>query len=266
MLRSGVDIFSLDYDAILAAMYALTVSAEGDCYLCVPLDPRIEAAAPGAIESALPGTSPAEALQTFTLDSGASRSFFRNRTTLTPLPAPVPVRLADPSEGPVLARSTTVLPCPGVPSGSLSGLHLPSFSTNLLKLWPCVSLLETSPTLRWMGKVGDASVFRVWGSCTFVCATSADKLSSCAIPCVFLGFPLEASGSQFYQPTSRRVLPSQDITFDELVPFDRLFPYPIAPLRPLAALPRSRSPSDRPPPPSGSCSLRCVSGRPTPLG
>ncbi|CAI7826453.1 unnamed protein product, partial [Closterium sp. NIES-54] len=31
-----------------------------------------------------------------------------------------------------LARSSTVLPCPAVPSGELSSLHLPSFSTNLV--------------------------------------------------------------------------------------------------------------------------------------
>ncbi|CAI7829640.1 unnamed protein product [Closterium sp. NIES-54] len=55
MLRSGVDIFALDYDVILAAMYALTVSAEGDCYLCVSPNPGIQAAALGASESALPG-------------------------------------------------------------------------------------------------------------------------------------------------------------------------------------------------------------------
>ncbi|CAI7883123.1 unnamed protein product [Closterium sp. NIES-54] len=30
-----------------------------------------------------------------------------------------------------------------------------------LNLWPRVSLPETSPTLRWTGKVGDASVFQV---------------------------------------------------------------------------------------------------------
>ncbi|CAI7783155.1 unnamed protein product [Closterium sp. NIES-54] len=59
LLRSGVDIFALDYDAILAAMYALIVSAEGDCYLCVPPDLGIEAAALGASESALPGPAPA---------------------------------------------------------------------------------------------------------------------------------------------------------------------------------------------------------------
>ncbi|CAI7746978.1 unnamed protein product, partial [Closterium sp. NIES-54] len=419
LLRYGVDIFALDYNAILAAMYVLSVGAEGDCYLCLPHDPGIKAAALGASESALLGTAPVGAFHTFTLDSGASHCFFRDSTTLTPLPAPVPVRLADPSGGPVLARSSTVLPCPAIPSGSLSGLHLPSFSTNLvstaalqdtmvttttpggqrvsictctrtgrhlatfchrpgsslytltsepsqvaasaqvsasppalacpalpslhrgvaarrsslllispddyspadsphgrvglgmrqwiglqallpavrlqlrerfgldlpvlhlhfdiggefsfdllwdfcrgegilqsftlpaslqqngvderciglvmevartsmihaaaphflwlfavrcathqLNLWPRVSLLETSATLRWTGKVGDASVFRVWGSRAFVRDTSADKLSSRAIPCMFLGFPPDAPGTQFYHPTSRRVLPS----------------------------------------------------------
>ncbi|CAI7807470.1 unnamed protein product, partial [Closterium sp. NIES-53] len=345
-----------------------------------------------ASESALPGTAPPEALHTFTLDSSASRCFFRDNTTLTPLPAPVPVRLADPSGGTALARSTTVLPCAAVPSGSLSSLHLPSFSTNLVSITtlqdamvtttttggrrvaicrctqtgrhlatftrrhgsshytlstkpsqvaasgqgstagqvatpyscrllslpplppspalpclPCIkgrqraaphsssfppttdplqtlhmdmwgparvsgqgrerylllvvddytcyttaslqkngvaerhigfvmepnlSLSETSPTLRWTGKVGNVSVFWVWGFRVFVRDTSADKLSSRAIPCVFLGFPPDAPGWKFYHPTSHRVLPSQDITFDESVPFYRLFPYRTAPLPP----------------------------------
>ncbi|CAI7838137.1 unnamed protein product, partial [Closterium sp. NIES-54] len=143
---SGVAIFDLDYDAILAAMYALSVSAEGDCYLCVPLDPGIEAAALGASESGLSGTAPAEALHTFTLDSGASRCFFRDSTTLTPLSAPVPVRLADPSGGAVLAHSSIVLPCPAVLSGSLSGLHLPSFSTNLVSTVALQDAMVTTTT------------------------------------------------------------------------------------------------------------------------
>ncbi|CAI7776523.1 unnamed protein product [Closterium sp. NIES-53] len=67
------------------------------------------------------------------------------------------------------------------------------YARHQLNLWPRVSLPETSPTLRWTGKVGDASVFR------------------------------------FYHPTSCRVLPSQDVTFDESVPFYRLFPYRSAP-------------------------------------
>ncbi|CAI7787669.1 unnamed protein product, partial [Closterium sp. NIES-53] len=440
--RSGVAISDLDYDAILSAMYALFAIAEGDCYRYVPPDPGIEAAALGASESSLPGTAPAEALHTFTLVSGASLCFFCDSTTLTPLPAPVPVRLADPSGGPVVARSPTVLPCPAVPSGSLLGLHLPSFSTNLVSiaalkdamvttttpggqrvsictctltgrhlatftrrpessmytltteppqvatsaqvsasvqvappcscrlllhqtlLWhhrlghpslpclrgmhsrllvsglprtlpplppspappclPCVegrqrvaphsssfppttaplqtlhmdvwgparvsgqgheryfllvvddytqcttvfplrskdrggkfssdllrdfcrgegilqsfmlpdspqqngiaerriglvmeprvSFTETSPTLCWTVKVGDESVFRVWGSHAFVRDTSADKLSARGIPCFFLGFTPDAPGWQFYHLSSRRVFPSQDVTFDE---------------------------------------------------
>ncbi|CAI7818909.1 unnamed protein product [Closterium sp. NIES-54] len=507
--RAGVAVFDLDYDAILAAMYALSTSDEGDCYLCVPPDPGIEAAAlcagetaalgasasaaPGAGESAPSGTASAQVFHTFTLDSGASRSFFRDRTTLTPLSRPVAVSLADPSGGPVLASFSTVLPCPTAPSGSLSGLYLPSFSTNLVSgadlqdqgvdqftpasqrvaassqvfvaasgsspesapcschllshqtlLWhhrlghpslprlrgmashvlvsglprsipplppgpaptcvPCVegrqraaphssefppteaplqtlhmdvwgparvrgqgheryfllvvddysryttvfplrskgevtevlidwiraarlrlresfssdfpvlrlhsdrggefssarlgalcraqgirqtftlpaspqqngiaerrigmvmdvartsmihaaaphflwpfavqyaahqlnlqprvSLLETSPTLLWTGKVGDASAFRVRGSRAFVRDLSADKLSPRATPCVFLGFPPDAPGWQFYHPTSRRVLSSQDVTFDESVPYYHLFPYRTAFLPP----------------------------------
>ncbi|CAI7875869.1 unnamed protein product, partial [Closterium sp. NIES-53] len=146
--QAGVAIFDLDYDAILAAMYALSTSDEGDCYLCLPPDPgggaaalgacetaalgASASAAPGAGESALSGTASAQVFHTFTLDSGASRSFFRDRTTLTPLSRPVAFSLADPSGGPVLASFSTVLPCPAAPSGTLSGLYLPSFSTNLV--------------------------------------------------------------------------------------------------------------------------------------
>ncbi|CAI7758027.1 unnamed protein product [Closterium sp. NIES-54] len=396
LLRSRIAIFDLDFDAILSAMYT------------------VAAAALGASESGtLPGTTPAQSLHTFTLDSGASACFFRDSTALTPLSTPVPVQLADPSGGPVVARSSTVLPCPAVPFGSLSGLQLPSFSTNLvrrhlatftrwprsslytlatepppvaasaqvsvsglslpyyprlprpaflasrggsallitpprfpqqmlpcrlstwtkgkvsdvlipwirtvrlqlrerfgqdlrvlrlqfdrgdefssnllrdfcrvegilqsftlldspqqnriaerriglvmevartsmihaaaphflwpfairyaahqLNLWPRVSLPETSPILRWTGKVGDASVFRVWGSPAFVRDTSADKLYARTIRCVFFGFVPDTPGWQFYHPTSRRVFSSQDVTFDESVPFYSIFPYRSAP-------------------------------------
>ncbi|CAI7774605.1 unnamed protein product [Closterium sp. NIES-54] len=146
LLRSEVAIFDLDYNIILAAMYALSVSAEGDGYLCVPPDPGIAAAALGASESLLPGTATAEALHTFTLESGSSRCFFCNSTTLTPLSAPVPVRLADPSANPILARSSIVLPCRSVPSGSLSGLHLPSFSTNLVSTVALQDAMVTTTT------------------------------------------------------------------------------------------------------------------------
>ncbi|CAI7906666.1 unnamed protein product, partial [Closterium sp. NIES-54] len=140
LLLQNVPIFDLDFDAILAAMYALADITEVDCYLRVPPDPGTVPAALGASASAAPGagmsppsgTAPTESFHTFTLDSGASRSFFRDSTTLTLLSRPVAVSLADPSGGPVLAHSSTVLPCPAAPSGLLSGLHLPSFSTNLV--------------------------------------------------------------------------------------------------------------------------------------
>ncbi|CAI7908737.1 unnamed protein product, partial [Closterium sp. NIES-54] len=148
LLLQNVLIFDLDFDAFLAAMYALADITEGDCYLSVLPDLGTAAAALGASAAAslgasasaapdagtstLSGTAPTESLHTFTLDSGASRSFFRDSTTLTPLSRSVAVSLADPSGGPVLAHSSTVLSCPAAPSGLLSGLHLPSFSTNLV--------------------------------------------------------------------------------------------------------------------------------------
>ncbi|CAI7873471.1 unnamed protein product [Closterium sp. NIES-54] len=315
-----------------------------DYYQCVPPDPGIAAAALGASESdTLLGTAPAEALHTFTLDSGALCWFFRDSTTLTPLPTPVLVRLANPSGCPVVARSSTVLPCSAV-SASLTALAsapclpciegrqlltpprfprrllphrlstwtfrlqlreqfrqnilvlrlhsdrgglfssdllrdfccgegirlsftLPDspqqngiaerriglvmevartfmihavaphflwpfsdrYAVNQLNLWPCVSLPETSPTLHWTGEVGNASVFRVWGSRAFVRDTSADKLLARAILCVFLGFVLHTPGWQYYPPTLRRVFPSHDVTFEESVPFYLLFPYLCAP-------------------------------------
>ncbi|CAI7885548.1 unnamed protein product [Closterium sp. NIES-53] len=70
------------------------------------------------------------------------------------------------------------------------------YAAHQLNLQPRVSLPETSPTLLWTGKVGDASAFR------------------------------------FYHLTSRRVLSSQDVTFDESVPYYRLFSYRTASLPP----------------------------------
>ncbi|CAI7801944.1 unnamed protein product [Closterium sp. NIES-53] len=422
LLRSGVVIFDLDFDAILSAMYALSASAEDECYLCVPPDLGIEAAALGASESSLPGTAPAEALHTFTLDSGASRCFFRDSTTLTPLPALVPIRLADPSGGPVVAHSSTILPCPAVPSGSLSGLHLPSFSTNLPPQVaastlvsasgqvapPCSCHLRSHQTLLWHHRLGHPSLPRlrgmhsrllvsglprslpplppfhtciegwqrasphsssfppttaplhtlhmdVWGparvsgqgrerygllvvddytryttvftlrskgqvvdvSIPWIRAVrlqlrerlradlpvlclhsnrggefSSDllgdfcrgegilqsftlldspqqngiaerhiglvmELSARAIPCVFLVFPPDAPGWQFYHPTSRHVFSSHDVTFDESVPFYRLFPFRSAlPPPPPLFLPPGPPPVDPLPPlglaPSGA--------------
>ncbi|CAI7780117.1 unnamed protein product [Closterium sp. NIES-54] len=128
----------------------------GDCYRCVPPDPGIAAAALGASESdTLPGTAPAEALHTFTLDSGASRCFFRDSTTLTPLPAPVPVRLADPSGGPGVARSSTVLPCLVAASAQVSASGQVAAS--------CSCRLLLHQTLLWHHRLGHPSLPRLRG-------------------------------------------------------------------------------------------------------
>ncbi|CAI7740844.1 unnamed protein product [Closterium sp. NIES-54] len=175
--RAGVAIFDLDFDAILAAMYAVTYSDEGDCYRCFPPDPGIETAA---------------------LDAGVAAAL-----------------------------------------GSSAAVALGAIAS-----------------LLWTGKVGDASTFRVWGSRAFVRDLSADKLSPRAAPCVFLGFPPDAPGWQFYHPTSRRVLSSQDVTFDESVPYYRLFPYRTLSLPPAPLFMVPGPPPVDPLPPQG----------PTPLG
>ncbi|CAI5937806.1 unnamed protein product [Closterium sp. NIES-64] len=349
-------------------MYAVSTSDEGDCYLCVPPDlgietaalGAIESAAPGAGESALSGTTSAQASHTFTLDSGASRSFFRDRTTLrrlvgqwrssweTPsgvlsLPtSPLSYRVRRPPLAPcqvftsprslrtckgdvtevlidwiraarlqlresfgsdflVLClhsdrggefssallgafcraqgiRQTFTLPASPQQNGiaerrigmvmdvaRTSMIHAAAphflwpfavqYAAHQLNLQPRVSLPETSPTLRWMGKVGDASAFRVWGSRAFVRDMSGDKLSPRAVPCVFLGFPPGAPGWKFYHPTSRRVLSSQDVTFDESVPYYRLFPYRTTPLPPPPLFLAPGPPPLDPLPPQGPAPL-----------
>ncbi|CAI7849974.1 unnamed protein product [Closterium sp. NIES-54] len=132
------------------------------------------------------------------------------------------------------------------------------YAAHQLNRWPHVSLPETLPTLRWTGEVGDASMVRFWGSRALVRDTSADKLSARAIPCAFLGFPPHAPSWQFYHPTWCRVFPSQDVTFDELVPFYCLFRYHSAPLPPPPVFLAPGSPPVDPLPPPGSCSLRCL--------
>ncbi|CAI7841381.1 unnamed protein product [Closterium sp. NIES-54] len=258
-LRSGVAIFDLDFDVILSAMYALSVSAEGDSYWCVLPDPGITATALGADESLLPSTVPAEALHTFTLDSGASRRFFCDSTTLNPLPTPVPVRLADPSGGPVVARSSTVLLCLTVPSGSLSDLHLPSFSMNLVST---AALQDATVTTTTHG-----------GQCVSICTctrtgrrldtfTRRPGSSLCTLatqpPQVVASAQVSAPG-QVPPPCSCRLLSHQTILWHH-----RLSHPSMPRLRgmhsrlPVSGLPRSLPPL--PPSPALPC-LPCVEGR-----
>ncbi|CAI7732309.1 unnamed protein product [Closterium sp. NIES-54] len=107
-----------------------SAAALGASESAAPLGARESAAALGARASPAIGPSSAEALHTFTLDSGTSRCFFRDCTSLTPLAAPVPVSLVDPTGGPVVARASTVLPWQRVAicTCSRTSRHLATFT------------------------------------------------------------------------------------------------------------------------------------------
>ncbi|CAI7883099.1 unnamed protein product [Closterium sp. NIES-54] len=77
------------------------------------------------------------------------------------------------------------------------------------------------PVSLWTGSPGVAADYRVWGCLAHVCTPGTNKLSAHIRACVFLGFPLHASGWQFYDPVTRQFLASQDITFDESVSYYR---------------------------------------------
>ncbi|CAI7906047.1 unnamed protein product, partial [Closterium sp. NIES-53] len=90
----------------------------------------------------------------------------------------------------------------------------------------------TLPASPQQNGIAERRIGMVMDVAPFVRDTSADKPSSRAVPCVFLGFPPDTPGWQFYHPTSCPVLSSQDVTFDESVSYYRLFPYRAASLPP----------------------------------
>ncbi|CAI7799079.1 unnamed protein product, partial [Closterium sp. NIES-54] len=97
------------------AMYAVADSSASDsvCSSVVSLGAslaEVPVASVGMCIDTSPGAAPKDASLSFTLGSGASHGFLRDRTTLTPLPTPVSVALADPTLGPVTGRYTTTLP------------------------------------------------------------------------------------------------------------------------------------------------------------
>ncbi|CAI7783179.1 unnamed protein product [Closterium sp. NIES-54] len=219
------------------------------------------------------GATSQTAQLSFTLDSGASSCFFRDCTDLTPPRTPVTIALANPFVGPVVARSTTTIPCPAAPSGFLTGYYTPSFSRNLERYFLTVvddyshyttvfhlrrkadvpTVLELW-LLAWGGaqglcqlclhsdRGGVAADFRVWGSLAHFRARGAKKLSPRTRDCIFLGFPLDASGWVFYDSVTYQIFASQDVTFDESVYYYRRRPH-------------------RAPLPFASCLVRCVARR-----
>ncbi|CAI7871813.1 unnamed protein product, partial [Closterium sp. NIES-54] len=164
-------------------------------------------------------------------------------------------RAPTPANSPTAATTSTAAPTTTPVATSTTAAATSTAPATLALTAAALCTSRSSPDVLRNGDVGDASVFHVWGCRAFVRDTSVDNLSARAIPCVFFGFPPNAPGWQFYHPTSRRALPSHDVTFDESVPFYPLFPYSSAPLLPPPLFLAPGPPSVDPPPPSGSSSL-----------
>ncbi|CAI7782956.1 unnamed protein product [Closterium sp. NIES-54] len=92
------------------------------------------------------------------------------------------------------------------------------YAAHQLNLWLCVSLPETLPTLRWTGKVGDASVFQVWCSRAFVRDTSAP------FPASSLAFPLTRLAGSFTTPPRAVFCPLRTSRLTSRFPFTISFP------------------------------------------
>ncbi|CAI7770081.1 unnamed protein product [Closterium sp. NIES-53] len=98
------------------------------------------------------------------------------------------------------------------------------YAAHQLNLWPSDAWPWVRPIFLWTGFPGIAADYRVWGCLAHVRAPGANKLSAHTCVCVFLGFPLVASSWVFYDPVTHQFFASQDVTFDDLPPSQRLVP------------------------------------------
>ncbi|CAI7905477.1 unnamed protein product, partial [Closterium sp. NIES-54] len=127
------------------------------------------------------------------------------------------------------------------------------YAAHQLNLQPRVSRLEASPTSLCTEFLGVGSAFRVWGCLVLVPDTSADKLSACAVPCVFLGFSVASADWSFYHLPLHQFLDSCDVWFDESVSYYTWYPrrglsVPPPPLFLAPSLPPALAPPVPPPP------------------
>ncbi|CAI7837277.1 unnamed protein product [Closterium sp. NIES-53] len=182
-------------------------AALGSSESVVALGAGESAAALGACESAdalgaraSTATCPAsaEALHTFTLDSGASRCFFRDCTTVTPLASTVPVSLADPTGGPV-AESGQVVASSWV---STSGQLVASCSCRIL----------SHQTHLWHHRLGHPSLPRLRSMLSRLLASGLPRslpslLRSPTPPCLpyVKGWQRAAPHSSEFPPTTAPV-------------------------------------------------------------
>ncbi|CAI7792758.1 unnamed protein product [Closterium sp. NIES-53] len=99
------------------------------------------------------------------------------------------------------------------------------YAAHQLNLWPSDARPRVTPVSLWTGSPGIAADYRVWGSLAHVRAPGANKLSARTRACVFLGFPLDTSGWQFYDQVTCQYFSSQDVTFNESVSYYKSRPH-----------------------------------------
>jgi hypothetical protein len=89
-----------------------------------------------------------------------------------------------------------------------------------VKVWNCLptsALPGKTPYEAWYGKKPDLSGFRVFG-CTayvFIQKDKRKKLESHVKKCLFVGYPSDYKGWDFYDPLTRKFFVSERAEFDE---------------------------------------------------
>lgn len=82
---------------------------------------------------------------------------------------------------------------------------------------PTKSLTNSTPAEAWTGRKPNASYLRVFGCKAFahVPDVKRKKLEPKSIECVFVGYDMASKAYRLYHPTTRTIMISRDVTFDE---------------------------------------------------
>ena len=89
----------------------------------------------------------------------------------------------------------------------------------LINRTPTTSVHIITPEEAWSGRKPDLSHLRIFGCVCYVHIPSElrSKLDAKSEKCVFVGYSLEQKGYRCYNPITKELRVSRDVTFDELV-------------------------------------------------
>lgn len=91
--------------------------------------------------------------------------------------------------------------------------------TYLINRRPCHATGTITPYQLLLGITPNYGKLRVSGCCCYpnISATAQHKLDCRSTPCIFIGYPADHRGYRCYDATTRRVITSRHVTFDEQV-------------------------------------------------